>query len=73
MESVALQQAALAHILNAEGEKLQKVVSTEDVTVDQILVTNKSVESMVNSISDLEIILKSKLDLFGDCICRCNK
>lgn len=73
MESVALQQAALAHILNAEGEKLQKVVSTEDVTVDQILVTNKSVESMVNSISDLEMILKSKLDLFGDCICRCNK
>lgn len=73
MESVALQQAALAHILNAEGEKLQKVVSTEDVTVDQILVTNKSVESMVNSISDLEIILKSKLDLFGDCICTCNK
>ena len=27
LESVALQQAALAHILNAEGEKLQKVLS----------------------------------------------
>lgn len=68
-ESIALQQAALSHILNAEGEKLQKVLSFDDIAPQTILLTNKSVESMVNAIANLETILKSKPDLFGDCIC----
>ena len=67
--SIALQQAALSHILNAEGEKLQKVLSFDDIAPQTILLTNKSVESMVNTIANLETILKSKLDLFSDCIC----
>lgn len=50
-ESIALQQAALSHILNAEGEKLQKVLSLDDIAPQTILLTNKSVESMVNTIS----------------------
>ena len=32
IESVALQEAALSHILNAEGEKIQAVVAMEGVT-----------------------------------------
>lgn len=68
-ESIALQQAALSHILNAEGEKLQKVLSFDDIAPQTILLTNKSVESIVNAIANLETILKSKLDLFSDCIC----
>ena len=68
-ESVALQQAALSHILNAEGEKLQKVLSFEDIAPETILLTNRSVESMVNSIAGLEMILKQKLDLFEACAC----
>jgi len=70
--SVALEQAALSHILNAEGEKIQKVVFTTDITATQLLETNKSVEKMVNAVSRLEMILQSKLELFGDCLCtRC--
>ena len=69
-ESVALQQAALAHILNAEGEKLQKIFSFEDVTHQEILSANQSVESMVNSISKLEMVLKDKIDLFQSCSCK---
>ena len=69
LTSVALQQAALSHILNAEGEKLQKLLSFEDVTPETILLTNRSVESMVNSISNLELVLADKLTLFQDCIC----
>lgn len=68
VESVALQQTALSHILNAEGEKLQKVIATTDVTTEELLATNKSVESMVNSITRLEMILESKLALFDDSI-----
>lgn len=70
IESIALQQTALSHILNAEGEKLQKVLSLEEITPEDILATNQSVESMVNSVANLETILKDKLGLFKDsCIC----
>lgn len=69
IESVALEQTALSHILNAEGEKLQKIINTAGATPAQILDTNASVEKMVNSISRLEMILQAKLEIFGDCIC----
>lgn len=69
IESVALQETALSHILNAEGEKIQKMVALEDVTPDVLLATNKSVESMVDAVSGLELILKQKLELFDDCLC----
>ncbi len=66
--SVALEQTALSHILNAEGEKIQKIVAVAD-NVDDMLEVNKSVESMVNTITKLEFILHNKLELFKDCIC----
>ena len=69
IESVALQETALSHILNAEGEKIQKMVALPDVTPEVLLATNKSVESMVNAVSRLEMILQSKLSTFGDCLC----
>lgn len=69
IESVALEETALSHILNAEGEKIQKVVAMEDVTPEVLLATNKSVESMVNAVSRLEMILHSKLTAFEGCLC----
>lgn len=67
--SVALQQAALSHILNAEGEKVQKILSLDQLTPETILQTNRSVEAMVNSISNLEAILADKIALFKGCGC----
>lgn len=67
--SVALQETALSHILNAEGEKIQKMVSLPDVTPEVLLSTNKSVESMVNAVTRLEMILQTKLSAFGNCLC----
>lgn len=69
IQSVALEEAALSHILNAEGEKIQKMVAMVDVTPEILLQTNKSVESMVDSVAQLETVLKQKLDLFGGCNC----
>ena len=69
IQSVALEETALSHILNAEGEKIQKMVATQDVTPDVLLATNKSVESMVNAVSRLEMILQSKLSTFEGCLC----
>lgn len=68
IESVALEETALSHILNAEGEKIQKVVAMENVTPEVLLATNKSVESMVNAVSRLEMILQSKLNTFEGCL-----
>lgn len=69
LTSVALQQAALSHILNAEGEKVQKILSFDRLPVETILQTNRSVESMVNTVSNLEMILADKIALFKACIC----
>lgn len=69
IQSVALEQTALSHILNAEGEKIQKIVAKEDATTEELLAVNKSVHSMVESITRLEMVLQSKLQVFGDCAC----
>ena len=72
IESVALEQAALSHILNAEGEKLQRVVSLETVEPSQLLEFNESVEEMIRTITQLEPALHAKLELLGDCLCSCS-
>ncbi|MEG0752696.1 MAG: hypothetical protein RR461_02600 [Angelakisella sp.] len=71
IESVALEQTALSHILNAEGEKIQAVVKAA-TTPAQLLEVNCSVRSMVNTIARLEMVLQSKLELFSDCLCPVN-
>ena len=73
IQSVALEETALSHILNAEGEKLQKIFAIEDVSAENILATNKSVESMVNSVSNLEMVLRDKIEMFHSCGCKCRK
>lgn len=62
IESIALQETGLSHILNAEGEKIQKVVATAE-SAEELLAVNESVESMINAITHLEMILQGKLEL----------
>ena len=62
IESIALEETALSHILNAEGEKLQRVIAMHDVDFCQLMETNESVNSMVTSVSHLESLLKDKLE-----------
>ncbi len=68
IQSVALEQTALSHILNAEGEKIQAVLADDEVTPELLLKTNKSVQGMVEAITRLEMLLHSKLHLFGDAL-----
>ena len=51
IESIALEETALSHILNAEGEKLQKVLAMEDVSLNQILDVNETVMNMVTTVN----------------------
>lgn len=72
IESVALMQTALSHILNAEGEKLQKVIASTD-DIDKILCANKAINQTLVSATHLEIILHDKLAMIQSLCCDCNK
>lgn len=59
-ESIALMEASLSHILNAEGEKLQKIVATTD-DAQMLLAINQSVSDTIVSVTHLEQVLYQKL------------
>ena len=61
VNSVALQEAALARILDAEGAKMQTFIGMEGVTNEQLFALNRSVTGLVGTISRLENILQAKL------------
>lgn len=62
IESVALIETALAHIINAEGEKIQKALCvTDDICV--INKTNESVTKLISKITFLEQVLVEKLEI----------
>ncbi|MEG0780963.1 MAG: hypothetical protein RR426_10195, partial [Oscillospiraceae bacterium] len=61
INSVALEEAALAAIADAEGAKIQKMVAMPNITPQQLLCLNKSVTDMVGAMSLLEAILLQKL------------
>lgn len=67
-ESVALEQAALAHILNAEGEKIQKAKELE-LSEIELLKIEGSVKDMIDSITRLEMVLQGKLEIFESDAC----
>ena len=66
IESIALEETALSHILNAEGEKLQRVIGLEDVDFCQLMEVNESVANMVGVVSSLELVLKDKLEFISN-------
>lgn len=68
IESVALQQTGIAHIMNAEGEKLQKALALTSNRYE-IIQVNHSVERVLNAIGNLEMILTAKLITAGCKIC----
>lgn len=72
LQSIALEETAISHILNAEGEKLQKVIAMEECSKKDLIKVNKSVEDMVDKITSLEIVLKSKLDLVKPILDKCD-
>ena len=72
LQSIALEETAISHILNAEGEKLQKAISISCSQKD-LLEINESVGNTVDKITSLEIVLKSKLDLIKPILDECDK
>ncbi len=61
LHSIALIETGIAHILNAEGEKIQKVLECT-CDINEILKTNKSVADTIEKITKLEDTLCCKLE-----------
>ncbi|OON93763.1 MAG: hypothetical protein ATN32_08700, partial [Candidatus Epulonipiscium fishelsonii] len=64
LESIALEEMALANILNAEGEKLQEVIkrySKNELCFSHINDACYSTEKMINTIIMKEWLLLNKL------------
>lgn len=60
LESIAREETALSHILNAEGEKLQKTLESTD-DIDKILCVNKEINETLVNVTHLEHVLYAKL------------
>lgn len=69
IESIAMEESSLSHILNAESEKIMAVVENPDTTAAQLMAINRSVKSTIGAITRLEATLQAKLDLFQPIIC----
>lgn len=72
IESIAMEESAIAHIINAESEKLQKVINKPGVTAEELMVINASVKNTIDAIIRMEMGLQSKLAMFSSMICQIN-
>jgi hypothetical protein len=66
IESIALQETAMSHILNAEGEKMQKALVLEGLDLAHLLEANESAADMVHAVANLELVLKDKLEFIAN-------
>lgn len=66
MHSIALEEAGISHILNAEGEKIQKAVAISN-KIEDLLCVNESVKRTLTQVTLLEGMLYSKLEALISC------
>lgn len=66
MHSIALEEAGISHILNAEGEKIQKAVAVSD-NIEELICVNESVKRTLTQVTLLEGMLYSKLEALVRC------
>lgn len=68
LSSIAAEELALSHIINAEGEKLQYVLGTLESNkncgycLKDVLAVNDSVAAMMANVAQNQMLLKQKMD-----------
>ncbi len=62
LSSIAMEEIGLSHIMNAEGEKIQRILQFENVTLDDMLRINHSVERILRNIIKNQMLLQFKLE-----------
>ena len=76
VSSIAMEELALSHILNAEGEKLQYILGTLpgsghlEPSIDDIIKVNDSVKDLIEAVTFSQMFLRAKfkdaLNMEGD-------
>ena len=67
LSSIAMEELALSHILNAEGEKIQHVLGTltgqtvSNAPISDLLAIDESVVTMLSSVRDTQSQLMEKM------------
>ena len=65
MESIALQETALSHILCAESQKMKVAMGLDGLDLCKLLEVNDSATNMVHAVANLELVLKDKLEFIS--------
>ena len=66
LESIALQESALSHILCAESQKMNTAMALEEVALCKLLEINDSAPNMGHAVANLELALKDKLEFISN-------
>ena len=66
MESIALQESALSHILCAESQKMKTALAMNEIDLCKLLEVNDSATNMVHAVANLELVLKEKLEFISN-------
>lgn len=61
LASIALEEIGLSHIINAEGEKIQKGIQLA-CNIEDLIAINKGVERTLQTIIKKEMLLQFKLE-----------
>lgn len=62
LASIALEELSLAHIMNAEAEKIQEVIKCSGNKLYDLLSIDKSVERVLRDVIKKEILLEFKFE-----------
>lgn len=66
LESIAMQESALSHILCAESQKMKVAMGMDGLDLCKLLEVNDSATNMVHAAANLELILKEKLEFIAN-------
>ena len=66
VESIALQENALSHILCAESRKMNAAMELDGLDLCKLLEVNDSATNMVHAVANLELVLKDKLEFISN-------
>ena len=65
LESIALEETALAHFVNAEAEKIQAVakqMEEEEISHEEVICFQKSVTNVMQTAIKMQMLLQFKLE-----------
>jgi low affinity Fe/Cu permease len=62
LSSIALEELSLAHLMNAEAEKIQEVIKSSNKKTEDLIGIDKSVERMMRDIIKKEMLLEFKFE-----------